>query len=189
MSDLLLLLGGAALVNNFVLVQLLGLCPFMGTSNRIETALPMGIATVFVITVSTLLTNVLNKFVLAPWDLEYLRIILFIVVIASVVQLTERYIRFASPLLHQLLGLYLPLITSNCAVLAIALTVADLSLPSALAVGVGAGLGFSLVLVLFAGLRLHIDQDSIPSPFRGAPIALVTVGIIALAFVGFRGML
>lgn len=161
----------------------------MGTSNRIETALPMGIATVFVITVSTLLSNLLNQFLLAPWDLEYLRIIVFIVVIGSVVQLTEHYIRFVSPLLHQLLGLYLPLITSNCAVLAIALTVADLELAEALAVGVGAGLGFSLVLVLFAGLRLHIDQDRIPKPFRGAPIALVTVGIIALAFVGFRGML
>ena len=188
MSDLLVLLGGAALVNNFVLVQLLGLCPFMGTSNRFETALPMGIATVCVITISTLISNTINRLVLVPLDVEYLRIIAFIVVIASVVQLVERYIRFANSLLHQLLGLYLPLITSNCAVLGVALTVADLPLHQALAVGIGAGIGFCFVLVLFSGLRTRIDHNKVPRAFQGAPIALVTVGIIALAFAGLRGL-
>ncbi len=188
MSDLLLLFGGAALVNNFVLTQLLGLCPFVGTSKRFETALPMGIATIFVITISTVVSHSLNRFVLAPLDVEYLRIIVYIVVIASVVQLTERYIRYANSLLHQLLGLYLPLITSNCAVLGVALMVADLSLPQALAVGVGAGAGFCVVLVLFSGLRTRLNHDGVPTAFRGAPIAFLTVGIMALAFSGFRGM-
>ena len=189
MIELLTLLGGAALVNNFVLVQLLGLCPFMGTSNRIESALPMGLATVFVITSSTLITNLLYEYLLDPFDVIYLKIIVFIIVIASVVQLTDRYIRFASSLLHQMLGMYLPLITSNCAVLGVALTVADLPLAHALAIGVGAGIGFTLVLVVFAGLRARLQDDSIPKAFRGAPIALVTVGMMTLAFQGFRGLL
>ncbi len=188
MPDLFVLFAGAALVSNFVLVQLLGLCPFMGTSSRMETAVPLGIATVCVIAVSTLVSNTLNQYVLVPLNVEFLRIITFIVVIAAVVQLIERYIRFASPLLHQLLGLYLPLITSNCAVMGVALTVADLPLAEALAVGVGAGIGFSLVLVLFSGLRVSLDHSSIPKAFQGAPIALITVGMIALAFTGFKGM-
>ncbi|MCY4143675.1 MAG: electron transport complex subunit RsxA [Gammaproteobacteria bacterium] len=188
MTDLFVLFVGAALVSNFVLVQLLGLCPFMGTSNRMETAVPMGIATICVITISTVVSNALNQFVLVPLDLEFLRIITFIVVIAAVVQLVERYVRFASPLLHQLLGLYLPLITSNCAVLGVALSVADLPLANALAVGVGAGVGFCLVLVLFAGLRVNLNHSSVPQAFQGAPIALITVGLIALAFAGFRGI-
>ena len=182
-----MLFGGAALVNNYVLVQLLGLCPFMGTSNKLETALPMGIATIFVITVSTLITNLLHNHVLVPLDVQYLKIIVFIVVIGSVVQLTERYIRVANSLLHRLLGLYLPLITSNCAVLGVALTVADLDLVNALVVGMGAGVGFCVVLVLFSGLRTRLNHDDVPKAFQGAPIALVTVGIIALAFLGFRG--
>lgn len=189
MLELLLLLGAALLVNNFVLVQLLGLCPFMGVSHRLDTAVPMGIATIFVISLSTLITNFINTHLLEQFDLQYLRIIVYITVIASVVQLTERYIRFASPLLHQLMGIYLPLITSNCAILGVALSVADYALPQALAVGVGAGSGFTLVLVLFAGLRTRLDDNSIPQPFRGAPIALITVGIMAVAFYGFKGAL
>ncbi|MXZ43889.1 MAG: electron transport complex subunit RsxA [Gammaproteobacteria bacterium] len=189
MFDLVTILGGAALVNNFVLVQLLGLCPFMGVSNRLATALPMGIATTFVITISTLLTNLLNKYLLIPYNIEFLRLVLFITVIAGVVQLTERYIKYTSKLLHQVLGIYLPLITSNCAILGVVLTVADLSLLQSLAVGAGSAIGFTLVLVLFSGLRARLDEQSIPRVFRGAPIAFITVGMLALAFLGFKGML
>ena len=189
MFDLVTILGGAALVNNFVLVQLLGLCPFLGVSNRLATALPMGIATIFVTTIATLLTNLLNNYILVPYNIEYLRLVLFITVIASVVQLTERYIKYTSKLLHQMLGIYLPLITSNCAILGVVLTVADLSLLESLAVGIGSSIGFTLVLVLFSGLRARLDESSIPKAFRGAPIAFIMVGVLALSFLGFKGML
>ena len=161
----------------------------MGVSHRLDTAVPMGIATIFVISISTLITNFLNTQLLVRFDLQYLRIVVYITVIASVVQLTERYIRFASPLLHQLMGIYLPLITSNCAILAVALSVTDLTLIEALVVGIGAGAGFAVVLTLFAGLRSRFDEESIPRAFRGAPIALITVGIMAIAFYGFKGTL
>ena len=161
----------------------------MGTSQRIETALPMGIATVFVITVATLVTNLLYTYILSPLGVEYLKIIAFIVVIAAVVQLTEHYIRFANALLHQILGIYLPLITSNCAVLAVALTVADLELPQALATGVGGGVGFCVVIVLFSELRNKLDEKQVPLVFRGAPISLITAGIFAMAIIGFKGFL
>lgn len=150
---MLTVLFAAALVNNFVLVQFLGLCPFMGTSARLESAVPMGLATTFVLTLSTLLTHTIYNRILEPLDLTYLRVVVFIVVIASVVQLTEIYVRHTSPLLHKLLGIYLPLITSNCAVLGVALMAFDLPFTQAIAMGIGSALGFSLVLVLFANLR------------------------------------
>ena len=160
----------------------------MGVSNRFATALPMGIATVFVTTIATLLTNLINNYLLVPYNIEYLRLVLFITVIAAVVQLTERYIKYTSKLLHQMLGIYLPLITSNCAILGVVLTVADLPLVQSLAVGVGSSVGFTLVLVLFSGLRSRLDEECVPKVFRGAPIAFFIVGILALAFLGFRGM-
>ena len=161
----------------------------MGVSNRLATALPMGIATTFVITISTLLTNLLNNYLLIPFNVEYLRLVLFITVIASVVQLTERYIKYTSKLLHQMLGIYLPLITSNCAILGVVLTVADLSLIQSLAIGIGSAIGFTLVLVLFSGLRTRLDERHVPKAFQGAPIAFLTVGMLALGFLGFKGML
>lgn len=188
MFELLLLLGGAALVNNFVLVQLLGLCPIMGVSNRWETALPMGLATIFVITLATLGTHLLNRFILVPLEIEYLRIVVYITVIAAAVQATDRYVRFVSTFLHQILGIYLPLIASNCAILAVTLTVADLPVGDALVFGVGAGIGFTIVLVVFAGLRSRIHLDSVPRIFKGAPIAFITAGIMALGFYGFKGL-
>ena len=187
MIELITLLFGAALVNNFVLVNFLGLCPFVGTSRRMETALPMSFATCFVILVATVVTHSINIWILEPFDLGYLKIVTFIAVIAAVVQATEKYVRHVSPLLHQLLGIYLPLITSNCAVLGVVLIVAELSIFEAIFVSVGAALGFSLVLVLFAGLRTRLQHEAIPKPFRGSPIALVTIGLMALAFTGFKG--
>ena len=189
MWDIAAILLTAALINNFVLVQFLGLCPFVGTSARLTTAIPMSLATMFVITVATLLTHWLHRAVLAPLDLEYLRIVAFIVVIASVVQLTELFIRHTSPLLFQVLGMYLPLITSNCAVLAIALMSVDLPLIEAVALGIGAALGFGLVLVLFAGMRERIEDEAAPRHMRGVPLAFVTIGVMALAFSGFKGIL
>lgn len=160
----------------------------MGVSNRLATALPVGIATIFVTTFATLLTNLLNNYLLVPYNIEYLRLVLFITVVAGIVQLTERYIKYTSKLLHQMLGIYLPLITSNCAILGVILTVADLSLIKSLAVGIGSAVGFTLVLVLFSGLRARLHEQSVPKVFRGAPIAFITVGMLALAFLGFKGM-
>ena len=187
---MLLLLVTAALVNNFVLVQFLGLCPFMGVSNRLDTALPMSLATAFVLTVSSVAAFTIHRYVLVPLDLAYLKILAFIVAIAGVVQFTEVFVRSVSPLLHQLLGIYLPLITTNCAVLGVALiaTGRDASLGETITFGLGAAFGFSLVIVCFAALRERLEEITVPPALRGAPLALVTVGIMSLAFYGFRGV-
>ena len=190
MGDLLLILLTAALVNNFVLVQFLGLCPFVGTSARFETAAPMTLATAFVLSVAALATYFVNRYLLLPFDVGYLRIIAFIVVIAGTVQFTDMFVRAASPLLHQLLGIFLPLITTNCAVLGVTLIAVDrgLSLAETMTLAIGAALGFGLAIVAFAALRERILDDAVPAPFRGPPLALVTVGFMALAFYGFRGI-
>lgn len=190
MGDALLILLAAALVNNFVLVQFLGLCPFLGTSSRMETALPMTLATMFVLMLAALATHLVYHYLLLPFELGYLRIVAFVVVIASVVQFTELFVRAASPLLHQLLGIYLPLITSNCAVLGVTLIAVDEghSLPRTLLLALGAGLGFGLALVAFAALRERLQDAAVPRTFRGPPLALITVGFMALAFAGLRGL-
>lgn len=190
MNEILLILLGTVLVNNFVLAQFLGLCPFVGVSNRLDSALGMGIATTFVLTLAALLGHLVERWLLAPFGLEYLRTLSFIVVIAIVVQFTEIVIRRQSPLLHRVLGLYLPLITTNCAVLGVALLSASrgLGLRDAVLSGFGAAVGFTLVLVLFAALRERIDSVDVPRPFRGAAIALITAGIMSLAFTGFAGL-
>lgn len=190
MADLALILVGALLVNNFVLAQFLGLCPFIGASGRFDAATAMSLATTFVLTLAAASSWVLYHGVLVPLDLTYLKIIVFIVVIAATVQLTELYIESASPLLHQVLGIYLPLITSNCAVLGVALLALqqDLSFAETLTYAIGAALGFSGVMVLFAAIRERIDHAAVPVPFRGAPITLITAGIMSLAFLGFAGM-
>lgn len=190
MADALLILFSAALVNNFVLVQFLGLCPFLGTSNRMATALPMTLATMFVLVLAGLATHLLHRHLLAPFGLEYLRIVAFVVAIAAAVQFTELFVRAASPLLHQMLGIFLPLITSNCAVLGVTLIAVDegRSLASTLLLAAGAGLGFGIALLAFAALRERLHDAAVPRHFRGAPLGLITVGLMALAFAGLRGL-
>ena len=190
MHEVALILLGTVLVNNFVLVQFLGLCPFVGVSGRLDGALGMGAATTFVLTLAALLAHLVERWLLAPFGLEYLRTLAFVVVIALVVQLTEITIRRHSPLLHRVLGLYLPLITTNCAVLGVALLSANrgLGLRDAVFSGFGAAVGFTLVLVLFAALRERIEAGDVPAPFRGSAVALITAGILSLAFTGFAGL-
>ena len=189
-SDLALFLVGAVLVNNFVLVQFLGLCPFMGVSSRLESALGMAMATTFVLTLTSTCTHLVFRYVLAPLGLEYLQTISFILVIAAVVQFTEMFVRKTSPLLYKVLGVFLPLITVNCAVLGVALLNVNRHhdfLHSVL-YGFGAAAGFSLVLVLFAAMRKRIAAADVPQPFRGAAIGMITASLMSLAFMGFAGL-
>ena len=190
MADLILILVGTVLVNNFVLVRFLGLCPFMGVSRNLEAAFGMSLATAFVLTMSSAIAWLLHRYVLVPLELEYLRTISFILVIAASVQFTELMVRRQSPLLHQLLGIYIPLIATNCAVLGVALLnvqEADGFVQSVF-YGLGAAGGFALVLVLFAAIRERLQAADVPLPFRGTAIALMTAGIMSLAFMGFSGM-
>lgn len=190
MSDYLLIIVATVLVNNFVLVQFLGLCPFMGVSKKVETSMGMALATTFVLTLSSVSSYLVEQYLLAPLELTYLRTISYILVIAAVVQLTEMWIRKSSPLLHEVLGIYLPLITTNCAVLGVALLnvrEAHNFVESAL-FGLGASIGFSLVLVLFSAMRERIAVADVPEVFQGAPIALITAGLMSLAFMGFAGL-
>ncbi|MDP6374801.1 MAG: electron transport complex subunit RsxA [Pseudomonadales bacterium] len=190
MSELALILIGALLVNNFVLAQFLGLCPFMGMTRGYDTALAMGLATTFVLTLSATLCHALFHLLLVPLSLEWLRIVVFIAVVACVVQLTEIYLRSLSPLLHRLLGIYLPLITTNCAVLGVALIVigANFTWLQTLVFAIGAAGGFTLVMVLFGAIRERLEGADVPKPFSGAPIALITAGIMSLGFLGFAGL-
>ncbi len=189
MTELLLIMLAAALVNNFVLVQFLGLCPFMGASRRVEGALGMGLATGLVLTTASGLSYLVERWLLVPFGLEYLRLVAFILVIGAAVQLAEQLIRRLSPLLYRVLGLYIPLIASNCAVLGVALlnSTASRSLVAALFYGAGAAVGFALVLALLAGLRERLEGADVPVAFRGMAIAFVTAGIMSLAFLGFSG--
>ena len=190
MTDFALFLVGAVLVNNFVLVQFLGLCPFMGVSSRLESALGMAMATTFVLTLTSTCTHLVFRYVLAPLGLEYLQTISFILVIAAVVQFTEMFVRKTSPLLHELLGVFLPLITTNCAVLGVALLNLERQhgLVESLVFGAAAAAGFGLALLAFAGLRERLETADVPAAFRGTPLALVTAGLMALAFMGFGGL-
>ena len=190
MTDLILIIIATVLVNNFVLTKFLGLCPFLGASNRYETAFGMALATTFVLTVASGLSYLINRYLLIPTGTEYLRLLTFILIIAGAVQFTELIIRRSSPMLHQVLGLFLPLITTNCAVLGIALLNVQQSnsLLQALAYGLGGGLGFGLVITLFAGLRERAESGDAPAAFRGAAISLITASFMALGFMGFAGM-
>ncbi|RLK48600.1 electron transport complex protein RnfA [Alkalispirillum mobile] len=190
MTELALILVSTVLVNNFVLVKFLGLCPFMGVSRQLETAMGMALATTFVLTLSAVCSYLVHAYLLAPLGVEYLRTITFILVIAVVVQFTEMAVRRASPLLHQVLGIYLPLITTNCAVLGVALLnlQEQNSFLESAVYGFGAAAGFSLVLVLFAALRERLEVADVPLPFRGASVALVTAGILSMGFMGFAGL-
>ncbi len=190
MSDIFLILIGTVLVNNFVLVRFLGLCPFMGVSRNIEAALGMSLATAFVLTLSSAVSYLLHEFVLVPLAIEYLRTIAFILVIAATVQFTEIMVRRTSPMLHQVLGIYIPLIATNCAVLGVALLNIQQAenFVESVFFGLGAAGGFALVLVLFAAIRERLDAADVPLPFRGTAIALMTAGLMSLAFMGFSGM-
>ena len=190
MTEFVLIVLGAVLANNFVLVKFLGLCPFFGASARVETALGMSLATTFVLTIAAGLGALADALLLRPFGLTELRLIALIVIIASAVQLTEHVLRGVSPLLYRLLGLFLPLITTNCAVLAVALlnvTEGRGFLESA-TWGFCTALGFSLVLVLFAAARARLETADVPGFAQGAPIALITAGFMALAFMGFAGL-
>jgi electron transport complex protein RnfA len=190
MTDLILILVATVLVNNFVLVRFLGLCPFMGVSRNLEAAFGMSLATAFVLTLSSAIAYLLHEYVLLPLELEYLKTVSFILVIAASVQFTEIMVRRLSPLLEQLLGIYIPLIATNCAVLGVALLNVQQAngFVQSVFYGFGAAGGFALVLVLFAAIRERLDAADIPLPFRGTPIALMTAGIMSLAFMGFSGM-
>ena len=190
MTEYALLFVSILLVNNFVLVKFLGLCPFMGVSKKLETAIGMGMATTFVMTVGSMFSWLVNEFILVPLDILYLRTMAFILVLAVVVQFSEMFVRKVSPELYRLLGIFLPLITTNCAVLGVALLNINLGhnfMQSAL-YGFSAAVGFSLVMVLFASIRERLAAADIPAPFRGNAIALVTAGLMSLAFMGFSGL-
>jgi electron transport complex protein RnfA len=190
MTHYLFIIIGAVLVNNVVLVRVLGMCPFMGVSKKLETAFGMGAATTFVLTVGTGASYVIDKYLLVPFDLTYLRTISFIVTIAALVQLTELVVKKTSPVMYQVLGIYLPLITTNCAVLGVPLLALGFKYDfvESLLFGFGNSVGFSLALVLFAGIRERSEGADIPTYFRGTAIALVTGGLMSLAFMGFAGL-
>ena len=190
MTELFVILVGTVFVNNFVLARFLGLCPFLGVSRSLDAAAGMSLATAFVLTLSSAIAYVLHRYVLVPLELEYLRTIAFILVIAASVQFTELMVRRMSPLLHQVLGIYIPLIATNCAVLGVALLNVQQAKGFVQSVffGFGAAAGFALVLILFAAIRERLEAADIPAPFRGTAIALMTAGLMSLAFMGFAGM-
>jgi electron transport complex protein RnfA len=185
-----LIILSTALVNNVVLVKFLGLCPLMGVSNKLDSALGMGLATTFVLTLAAFASWLLEHYVLMPLDLGFLRILTFILVIAVVVQFTEMAVRKISPALYQVLGIFLPLITTNCAVLGVALLNVqhENSFLESLLYGFGSAIGFTLVLVMFAGLRERLALANVPAAFNGSPIAFIVAGLMSLAFMGFAGL-
>ncbi|PJG58491.1 electron transport complex subunit RsxA [Aeromonas cavernicola] len=191
MTEYLLLLIGTVLVNNFVLVKFLGLCPFMGVSGKLETAIGMGLATTFVLTLASACAYLVEHYILLPLEIVYLRTLAFILVIAVVVQFTEMVVRKSSPMLYRLLGIFLPLITTNCAVLGVALLNINErhDFMQSVIYGFGAACGFSLVLILFAAMRERLVAADVPAPFRGVSIAMITAGLMSLAFMGFTGLI
>ena len=191
MTEYVLILVSTVLVNNFVLVKFLGLCPFMGVSRKLETATGMSLATTFVLTLSSICSYLVNEYILVPLHIEYLRTISFILVIAAVVQFTEMVVHKTSPLLYQVLGIFLPLITTNCAVLGVALlnTQEHHGFMQSALYGFGAAVGFSMVLILFAAMRERVAVADVPEVFKGNAIALITAGLMSLAFMGFSGLI
>jgi Na+-translocating ferredoxin:NAD+ oxidoreductase subunit A len=190
MRELILLIISAVLVNNFVFARFLGTCPFLGVSKKTETAIGMGMAVIFVLTLSSLFTWLSYEYLLVPNHVEYLQTIVFILIIAAFVQLVEMFIKKASPSLYQALGIYLPLITTNCAVLAVAVinVQAGYNFWESVLFGFGAAVGFALALILFSGIRERLELSEIPKPLQGTAIALITAGLLALAFMGFTGL-
>ncbi len=181
----------AVLINNFVLRYFLGICPFLGVSKKIDSAVSMGLAVTFVMTITAVVSWAINHWILIPYGLGYLKIVSFILVIASLVQLVEMFIRKVSPPLYQALGIYLPLITTNCAIMGLALLAAlkEYNFLESVVFGFGSGLGFTLAIILIAGIREQLDFADVPEPLKGAGISLIVAGIMALAFFGFAGMI
>jgi Na+-translocating ferredoxin:NAD+ oxidoreductase subunit A len=190
MSEYLLILLGAVFVNNVVMVKILGLCPFMGVSKKLEAAIGMGAATTFVLTLASGSSYLINRYLLGP-ELSYLTTLSFIVVIAGIVQFTEMVVQKTSPPLYQVLGIYLPLITTNCAVLGVPLLNVQLkhNFLESLIFGFGSALGFTMVMVLFAGMRERMEGADVPAVFKGSAIAMVTAGLMSLSFMGFSGLI
>jgi len=197
--EILLIIVSSIFVNNIVLSQFLGICPYLGVSNKLSTATGMSAAVCFVITLATIVTYLLNKYLLVPFDLTFLQTISFILVIAALVQIVEIVLKKTAPSLYQALGIYLPLITTNCTVLGVAITVVTkeftfgqpshmLNFGEAILYAFATSLGYGLAMVLFAGLREHLAMNDVPKSFKGIPIALITVGILAMAFMGFSGI-
>ncbi|WP_016955719.1 electron transport complex subunit RsxA [Catenovulum agarivorans] len=191
MTEYLLLFVATVLVNNFVLVKFLGLCPFMGVSGKVETAIGMSMATTFVLTLASVASYLIEQYILQPLDITFLRTLAFILVIAVVVQFTEMVVQKTSPALYRLLGIFLPLITTNCAVLGVALLNLNErhNLMQSAVYGFAAAIGFSLVLVLFSAMRERIAAADIPVTFKGSAIAMITAGLMSLAFLGFTGLI
>ena len=190
-TSLILILISSAIVNNVVLSQFLGLCPFLGVSKRVETAAGMGGAVIFVISIASLVTSVIYKFILAPTGFEYMQTIVFILVIAALVQFVEMFLKKSVPSLYQSLGVFLPLITTNCAVLGTALNnvTYGYDILESVINGVGVSVGFTIAIVIMAGIREKIEFNDIPQPFKGSAIVLVTAGLMAMAFIGFSGVI
>lgn len=197
--DYIIIIVSAIFVNNILLAQFLGICPFLGVSSKLSTATGMSGAVTFVITLATVVTYLINRYLLVPFGLEFLQTISFILVIASLVQMVEIVLKKISPSLYQALGIFLPLITTNCAVLGVAITVVSkeftfgdsshlLSLGEATVYALATSVGYAIAMILFAGLREHLAGNDVPKAFKGLPIAIITVGIMALAFLGFSGM-
>ena len=191
MKTLILIAIGSALVNNVVLSQFLGLCPFLGVSKKIKTASGMGFAVIFVITISSFLASLIYNFILVPLKLTYLNTIVFILVIAALVQFVEMFLKKASPSLYKALGVYLPLITTNCAVLGVALSNVskEYDILTSVVNGFGTAVGFTIAIVILAGVRERTEHNDIPEAFKGMPITLITAGLMAIAFIGFSGII
>ena len=191
MKELILVVVSAALVNNIILSQFQGLCPFLGVSKKTDTAAGMGVAVIFVITLASFVTSLIYKFVLTPMNITYLQTIAFILVIAALVQFVEMFLKKSMPPLYNALGVYLPLITTNCAVLGVALTNVQksYSILEGLIYGIGTAVGFTVAIVLMAGIREKIEYNDITESFQGTPIVLVTAGLMAIAFFGFSGLI
>ena len=189
--NLLLIFIGSVLINNFVLHYFLGICPFLGVSKKIKAAFSMGVAVTFVLVLTAVASWAINHWILIPYDLQYLQIVAFILVIASLVQFVEMFVRKTSPPLYQAMGIYLPLITVNCAIMGLALlaSLKEYDFSETVVFGVGAGAGFTLAIVLMAAIREQLELADVPEAFKGAGIALVVAGIMALAFLGFSGMI
>lgn len=189
-NSLFLIVVTTALVNNVVLNQFLGICSFLGVSKQIKTSASLGGAVIFVMAISSAAANLLYNFVLDPLDLEYLNTIVFILVIAALVQMVEMFLKKTSPGVYQALGIYLPLITTNCAVLGVALTNVqnEYNFIESVTAGVGTAVGYTIAIVLLAGIRERIDESSIPAPFRGAPVVLLSAALMSIAFMGFSGL-
>lgn len=190
-KDLILIIIGSAIVNNVVLSQFLGLCPFLGVSKKIDTSAGMGAAVIFVITIAAFVTALINKFILVPLDLTYLQTIVFILIIAALVQFVEMFLKKSIPSLYESLGVYLPLITTNCAVLGVALNAVqyEYNILQSVIYGFGISVGFTIAIIILAGIREKIEYNDIPESWQGMPIVMVTAGLMSIAFFGFSGII